>query len=119
MPDSSGRVNKHCRREHDYDIEKCLHICYRSSEHHYTSDYEALTIGDQDGFEWGVYSNGEVPSNALVVDDLAEDNTLYIGRTVTGSDIISTAKAWQKVSSNLPHERKAWKKCLLIYHMKE
>ena len=90
--------------------EKCLHICYGSGEHIYSSDYEALTIEDQDGFEWGVYSNGEVPENALVANDITDtwkiNENLYIGRTVTGKDV-STAITWQKVPINLPHGRVA------------
>ena len=111
----NGEVLYVGRKKHQYEMmpgyivpsEKCLHICYRSDEHCYNSDYEALSIEEQDGFEWGVYSNGEVPANALVVDGLAEDNTLYVGRTVTGSDIISTATAWHKVPINIPYERVA------------
>ena len=61
-------------------------MIYSSDEHCYSSDYE--TIEDQGSFEWGMYSNGEVPPNALVVSGFwARDSTLYIGRTVTGSDI--------------------------------
>ncbi|XP_065898031.1 uncharacterized protein [Dysidea avara] len=108
----NGEVLYVGRREHARDLipgyivpsEKCLHICYGCNEHCYNSDYEALTIEDQDSFEWGVYSNGEVPSNALIGNKRRDG--LYVGRTVTGSDI-STATTWQKVPINLPHERVA------------
>ena len=104
----NGEVLYVGRREHARDLipgyvvpsEKCLHICYGCNEHCYSSDYEALTIEEQDGFEWGVYSNGEVPSNALIGNKRRDG--LYVGRTVTGSDI-STATTWQNVPINLPH----------------
>ena len=110
----NGEVLYIGRTEHDYVIipgyivpsEKCLHICYSSDEHCYSSEYKMLTI-NEGGFEWGVYSNGGVPQNALVASGFwAGDNTLYVSRTVTGSDI-STATTWQKVPINLPHERVA------------
>ncbi|XP_065912618.1 uncharacterized protein [Dysidea avara] len=118
----NGEVLYVGRGEYNYDMipgyivpsERCLHICWGSSEHYCgsgnhccDSDYEALTIEDQDGFEWGVYSNGEVPQNALVTNDIWEsEEDQCIGRTVTGSDI-STAMTWQKVPINLPHGRVA------------
>ena len=104
----NGEVLYVGRREYARDLipgyivpsEKCLHICYGSGEHIYSSDYEALTIEDQDGFEWGVYSNGDVPQNAVIGNKRRD--ALCVGRTVTGSDI-STATTWQKVPINLPH----------------
>ena len=112
----NGEVLYVGRGEHEYDVfpgyiipsEKCLHICYGSDEHIYSSDYEVLTIEDQDGFEWALYSNGEVPANTLVANyyNLETEEGLYNGRTVTGSDI-STAMTWQKVPINLPHGRVA------------
>ncbi|XP_065893534.1 uncharacterized protein [Dysidea avara] len=97
------------RREYSGDVvlgyivpsEKCLHVNY-FGQHCHNSDYEALTIEDQNGFEWGVYSNGEVPPHAVYGNK--DHDGLYVGRTVTGSDI-STATTWNGVSINLPHGR--------------
>jgi len=108
----NGEVLYIGRGEHARDLipgyiapsEKCLHICWGCNEYQYTTKFEALTIEDQDGFEWGVYSNGEVPQNA-VIGNRRRDG-LYIGRTVTGGDI-STATTWEKVPINLPHRRVA------------
>ena len=98
----NGEVLYVGRGEYQYDIipgyivpsEKCLHICYGSNERCYNRDYEALTVEEQDSFEWGVYSNGEVPLNAVIGNKRRDG--LYVGRTVAGSDI-STATTWQKV----------------------
>jgi len=94
----NGEVLYVGRGLHGYDMipgyivpfEKCLHICYGCGEYCYNR-YEVLTIEEQDGFEWGVYSNGEVPPNAVAGN--SKHDRLFIGRTVTGSDI-SAAATW-------------------------
>jgi len=83
--------------------EKCLHVSY-FSQHCQSYDYEVLTIEEQDSFEWGLYFDGEVSSNAIKANTSYE--SLYIGRTVTASDI-SKAATWEDVPINLPPERVA------------
>ena len=103
----NGEVLYVGRREYSGDVipgyivpsEKCLHVSY-FGEHCHSSDYEALTIEDQNDFEFGLYSNGEVPTHAVYADK--EHDGLYVGRTVTG---ISTATTWNRESINLPHGR--------------
>ena len=114
----NGEVLYIGRGEHEYEIipgyivpsEKHLHICYGSDEHVYSGGYGALTIEDQDGFEWGVCFDGEVPVNALVATDIVDNlygtEEIYIGRTLTGSDI-SSATTCEEVPINLPHGRVA------------
>jgi len=87
--------------------DKTLHICWNCAEHCYSSRncYDVLVTEQPDIFGWGVYSNGEVPCNAVVGgSDSSKD--VYIGRTVTGSDI-STGKTWQGMPINLPQGRYA------------
>ena len=86
---------------------KALHICWNCAEHCYSGldSYEVLVTEQPEIFEWGVYSGGEVPRNAVVAGiDTSKD--VYIGRTVTGSDI-STGKTWQGIPIKLPPGRVA------------
>ena len=107
----NGKVLYVGRGLHGYDMipgyivpfEKCLHICYDCGEYCYNR-YEVLTIEERDGLEWSVYSNGEVPPNAVAGN--SKHDRLFIGRTVTGSDI-SAAATWQKIAINLPSDRVA------------
>ena len=88
--------------------DKTLSICWNCEEHLYIGGedgYEVLVSDQPDIFIWGVYSDGEVPHNA-VVGGTDSSKDVYIGRTVTGSDI-STGKTWQSEPINLPPGRVA------------
>jgi len=55
----------------------------------------------------GVYSDGDIPTNALYAGDTQEsEDDLFVGRTVTGSDI-STAMTRGEILINLPYGRVA------------
>ena len=67
--------------------EKFLHLCCGCAEHCYDSGYKILTVEEPDAIEWGAYSNGKVPPNAIPGGITRDGEHLYIGRTVTNSDI--------------------------------
>ena len=50
-----------------------------------------IAIGDPDSIDLGVYSNGEVLQNAVIGNK--RHNALYVGHTVTGSDINNMVKS--------------------------
>ena len=111
----NGEVLYVGRGEHEDDMipgyivhsEKRLHICYAGGEHYFQDgDYEALTL-DQGSYEWGVYFEGDFPENGVVANDFEDgDEDLFVGRTVTDSNI-STAATRDKVPINLPYGRVA------------
>ena len=84
--------------------EKCLHLCWGSGEHCYDKGYKLLIVDELDAFEWNTYSNGEVPSTAIPGGATRNGETLYIGRTVTNSDVM-VGKTWQRHPISLPHSR--------------
>ena len=84
--------------------ENCLHICFGSGEHCCSSEYEVLTVENQDGFEWGESSHGKVPPNCVTAYKRDDSLHISIGRTVTGSDISTAATCmWQRGLFDLPH----------------
>ena len=71
---------------------------------HYSSKYEILVGGKEENIlQWGVYSCGEVPLNAVAGGKFM-DNKIFIGRTVIDSDI-SLGKTSKDEKINLPDER--------------
>lgn len=100
-----GKKQHHREKVPGYVVhtEKCLHLCCGCEEHCYDKGYKILTVEEPDAFEWGTYSNGEVPSTAIPGGN-TYDGELYIGRTVTDSDVV-VGKTWQHESINLPHGR--------------
>ena len=85
--------------------EKTFHLCWGCAEYCYGNDYKILTVEEPDSFEWGAYSDGNVPPNAIPAGRIAKDgNNVYIGRTVTNSDI-TVGKTWLHVSIRLPHDK--------------
>ena len=66
--------------------------------------YSVLVVEEPDAFDWGTYSNGEVPCTAIPGGTTVYGEELYIGRTVTNSDVM-IGKTWQHEPINLPHGR--------------
>ena len=97
------------KRQHDCDevpgyvvpTEKRFHLCWRSREYCYDEGYKILTVEEPDAFEWGTYSYGEVPSTAIPGGTTMYGEKLYIGRTVTDSDVMD-GRTWQLDPINLP-----------------
>jgi len=70
----------------------------------YDGEYEILVEGkEKDIFEWGVYSCGEVPLNA-VVGGTYSGKQLFVGRTVIDSDI-SLGETAMHEKIDLPEQR--------------
>ena len=84
--------------------EKSFHLCWNSREHCYNEGYKILTMEEPDAFEWGTYSDGDVPSTAIPGGTTKDSEELYIGRTVTNSDVM-IGKTWQGEPINLPVAR--------------
>ena len=88
----------HCRNElvpgHILPSVGRLSLCWGSAEHQY-NQYEALTVDDAAGFHWVCTGQGDVPANAVAAGE-QDGEAVYVGRTVTGSDV-SIGKTWQKL----------------------
>ena len=98
------------QHEHDevpgyvVDTEKSFHLCWNSEEHCYDEGYSVLVVEEPEAFDWGIYFNGEVPSTAIPGGTTEDDEELYIGRTVTNSDVM-IGKTWRHEPISLPHGR--------------
>ena len=98
------------KRQHECDqvpgyvvpTEKRFHLCWHSGEYCYNEGYKILTVEEPDAFEWGTYSNGEVPSTAIPGGTTMDGEKLYIGRTVTDSDVM-VGRTWQHEPISLPY----------------
>ena len=107
---TNGEILYVGKRQHHHDKipgyfvpkEKTLHLCCGSDEHCYDKGFKVLTVEEQDAFEWGTYSGGEIPSTAIPGGNTSAEEVLYIGRTVTNSDV-TLGKTWQRAPINLPH----------------
>lgn len=66
--------------------EGCVRLAWGTLEHR-CEDYEALVVDDQEAFEWVWASAGLVPSNAIPGGYQDGYDVVYIGRTVTNSNI--------------------------------
>ena len=84
--------------------EKSLHLCCGCAEHCYSNGYKILTVEEPVAFEWGTYSHGEVPPNAVPGGTTKDCECLYIGRTVTNSDV-TVGKTTQFNPIRLPHSK--------------
>ena len=82
--------------------EKTFHLCWNSEEYCYDERYKILTAEEPDAFEWGTYSDGEVPSTAIPGGTTMDGEELYIGRTVTDSDVM-VGKTWLDEPISLPY----------------
>ena len=106
-------VGRKQHRSHKYDNDgnssigyivpskKFLHVTL-NSEVCFDNEYEIL-VEEERVLEWGVYSCGEMPLNAVVGGTFVKEQ-LFIGRTVIDSDI-SLGKTSKDEKINLPEER--------------
>ena len=101
-----GKGEHECDEVPGYVVhaEKSFHLCWGSGEHCYNEGYKILTIEEPDAFEWGTYSDGDVPSTAIPGGATEDDEELYIGRTVTNSNVM-VGKTRQGQPINLPNAR--------------
>ena len=100
---SSKYENGHSSIGYIVPSKKCLHVAL-SEELCCHRDYEILVEGtEKNVFEWGVYSCGEVPLNAIVGGTFV-DKQLFIGRTVVDNDI-SLGETSEHEKINLPEQR--------------
>ena len=83
--------------------EKCLHLGWECQEYRYNNKFEVLKLEKESIFEWGVYSRGDIPPNAVVV-GYYKSEKIFIGRTVIDSDI-SLGRTWNHDRINLPEDR--------------
>ena len=100
------------KKQHEHDevpgyvvhTEKSFHLCWNSEEHCCDEGYSVLVVEEPDAFDWGTYSNGEVPSTAIPGGTTVYGEELYIGRTVTNSDVM-IGKTWRREPISLPYGR--------------
>lgn len=85
------------------DSVKWLHLCWGCNEHCYDKGYEILVTQEVDSFDWGVYSNGEVPPTAVSGGETNDEEKLYIGRTLSNGDV-TLGRTWLHEPINLPYE---------------
>ena len=65
---------------------KCLCIALRTKEIQFHNDYEILVVGNEENvLEWGTYSCGDVPLNAVVGGYFLKE-PIFVGRTLIDSD---------------------------------
>ena len=81
--------------------EGCLRLSWASIEHRH-QEYEVLVADDPNVFEWVWGSQGDIPRIGVAVPGFeGEKETIYIGRTVTGSNL-SVGRTYQGVPIQIP-----------------
>ena len=88
---------------------KCLCIALRTNMLQFHSDYEILMASSEEEnvFEWGMYSCGKVPLNA-VIGGYFRKEPIFVGRTLVDSFVLSNAQLVGGVACKEKCLRVAW-----------